>query len=257
MRDFRDAKPMAHALRDALKVKGVEATHSECLELIAKAFGYDNWNILSAKIEAAQSRQPDGRALPPAGAYDAVLNNTVSCSFCGKTQHEVETLIAGPPPLFICNECVGISSDVLADQEILSLLKADEERANQSSAPAFAYLRGESTEEPALFAYLRGKSTEELALQVERGKKGAGHWRLGLQHIKRILAVRDGDVLAERDVPGNVLASPGYAFLKNKTTEDLLALQQHAERELKRYEDVERIAATVLAEREEQTSSQN
>jgi hypothetical protein len=243
MRDFRDAKAMAHALRDALKVKGVEATHSECLELVAKAFGYDNWNILSAKIEAAQSRDPDGPALPPAGAYDPVLKNTVSCSFCGKTQHEVETLIAGPPPLFICNECVAISSDVLADQEILSLLKADEARANQSSPPAFAYLRG--------------KSTEELALHVERGKKGAGHWRLGLQHIKRILAVRDGDVLAERDVLGNVLASPGYAFLKNKTTEDLLALQQHAERELKRYEDVERIAATVLAEREEQTSSQN
>ena len=58
MRDFRDAKAMAHALRDALKVKGVEATHSECLELVAKAFGYDNWNIPSAKIEAAQSRDP-------------------------------------------------------------------------------------------------------------------------------------------------------------------------------------------------------
>ena len=235
MRDFRDAKTMAHALRDALKDKGFEASHSETLELIAKAFGYDNWNILSAKIEAAQSRNPAGPALPPSGAYDPVLKNTVSCSFCGKTQHEVETLIAGPPPLFICNECVGISSDVLADQEILSLLKADEERANQSS--------------PAAFEYLRGKSTEQLAPYAERGKKGAGHWRLGLQHIKRILAVRDGDVLAERDVPGNVLASPGYAFLKNKTTEDLLALQQHAERELKRYEDVERITATVLAER--------
>jgi len=243
MRDFRDAKAMAHALRDALKVRGVKATHSECLERIAKAFGYDNWNILSANIETARSRQPNGRALPPAGAYDPVLNKTASCSFCGKTQHEVEMLIAGPPPLFICNECVGISSDVLADQEILSLLKADEEHANQSS--------------PAAFAYLRRKSTEQLALHVERGKKGAGHWRLGLQHIRRILAVRDGDVLAERDVPGNVLASPGYAFMKNKTTEDLLALQQHAERELKRYEDVERIAATVLAEREEQTSSQN
>jgi ClpX C4-type zinc finger/Glyoxalase superfamily protein len=242
MRDFRDAKTMAHALRDALKLKAVETTHSECLELIAKAFGFENWNILSAKIEAAESREPGGRALPLAGAYDPVVKNTVSCSFCGKTQHEIETLIAGPPPLFICNECVGISSDVLADQEILSLLKADEERANQSS--------------PAAFAYLCGKSTEELALHVERGKKGAGHWRLGLQHIKRILAVRDGAVLAERDVPGNVLASPGYAFLKNKMTEDLLALQQHAERELKRYEDVERIAATVLAERE-QTSSQN
>src|SRR5215467_2736917 len=90
MRDFRDAKAMAHALRDALKVRGVKATHSECLELIAKAFGYDNWNILSAKIETARSRQPNGRALPPAGAYDPVLNKTASCSFCGKTQHEVE-----------------------------------------------------------------------------------------------------------------------------------------------------------------------
>jgi hypothetical protein len=53
MRDFRDAKVMAHALRDALNSKAVETTHSEALELIAKAFGYDNWNILSAKIEAA------------------------------------------------------------------------------------------------------------------------------------------------------------------------------------------------------------
>ena len=55
MRDFRDAKTMAHALRDALKCRAVETTHSECLELIARVFGYDNWNILSAKIEAAAS----------------------------------------------------------------------------------------------------------------------------------------------------------------------------------------------------------
>jgi hypothetical protein len=38
MRGFRDAKAMAHALRDALKAKAVAATHGECLELIAKAF---------------------------------------------------------------------------------------------------------------------------------------------------------------------------------------------------------------------------
>ena len=66
MRDFRDAKTMAHALRDALQVKAVETTHSECLELIAKAFGYANWNILSAKIEAAQSRASDAPPLAPA-----------------------------------------------------------------------------------------------------------------------------------------------------------------------------------------------
>jgi uncharacterized protein len=36
MRDFRDAKTMAHALRGALQAKSVETTHSESLELIAK-----------------------------------------------------------------------------------------------------------------------------------------------------------------------------------------------------------------------------
>jgi hypothetical protein len=54
MRDFRDAKVMARALRDALKTKTIETTHTEALELIAKAFGYENWNILSAKIEEAE-----------------------------------------------------------------------------------------------------------------------------------------------------------------------------------------------------------
>ena len=45
MRDFRDAKAMAHALRNGLKAKAVEATHSESLELLAKAFGCESWNV--------------------------------------------------------------------------------------------------------------------------------------------------------------------------------------------------------------------
>ena len=53
MRDFRDAKTMARTLRNALKIRAVEITYSDCLELIAKAFGLDNWNVLSAKIAAA------------------------------------------------------------------------------------------------------------------------------------------------------------------------------------------------------------
>jgi hypothetical protein len=72
MRDFRDAKAMAHALREALKSRAVETTHSESLELIAKVFGYDNWNILAAKIEAApaparEERAPPGNDRAPAG----------------------------------------------------------------------------------------------------------------------------------------------------------------------------------------------
>ena len=79
MRDFRDAKTMARALRDALKAKAVEVTHAEALELIAKAFGYDNLNILSAKIEAAEPATSDG--VTTRGAATAPRNNAHSPQF--------------------------------------------------------------------------------------------------------------------------------------------------------------------------------
>ena len=63
MRDFRDAKVMARALRDALKAQAIETTHTEALELIAKAFGCKSWNVLSAKIEAAEPKPIDERSL--------------------------------------------------------------------------------------------------------------------------------------------------------------------------------------------------
>jgi hypothetical protein len=79
MRDFRDAKVMARALRDALKAKSLEITHTEALELIAKAFGYDNWNILPAKIEAAEPAASDGVA--SRGEATAPHNNDHSPQF--------------------------------------------------------------------------------------------------------------------------------------------------------------------------------
>ncbi len=68
MRDFRGAKVMARALRDALKTKAIESTHTEALEPTAKAFGYKNWNILSAKIEAAERTLSDERSLSASSA---------------------------------------------------------------------------------------------------------------------------------------------------------------------------------------------
>ena len=41
------------------------------------------------------------------------LNPTLHCSFCGKTQHDVQKLIAGPT-VFICNECVAECNRVFA-----------------------------------------------------------------------------------------------------------------------------------------------
>jgi uncharacterized glyoxalase superfamily protein PhnB len=52
MRTFREAKEMAKALRAELRERRqVELTHSECLEVVARQFGFDSWNILAARIE--------------------------------------------------------------------------------------------------------------------------------------------------------------------------------------------------------------
>ncbi|MDQ0317331.1 glyoxalase superfamily protein [Amorphus orientalis] len=54
MRDYRDAKAMAKALRDTLAERGVEISHSAALEVVARQFGLATWNVLSARIAAAQ-----------------------------------------------------------------------------------------------------------------------------------------------------------------------------------------------------------
>ena len=41
---------------------------------------------------------------------------TLYCSFCGKSQHEVKKLIAGPN-VFICNECIELCQDIILDEE--------------------------------------------------------------------------------------------------------------------------------------------
>ncbi|BCP52473.1 glyoxalase [Kaistia sp. 32K] len=52
MRDFRDAKAMAKALRAAMAERQIELSHSETLEIVARQFGFDNWNILAAELAA-------------------------------------------------------------------------------------------------------------------------------------------------------------------------------------------------------------
>lgn len=72
MRDFRDARVMASALRDALKAKSVDTTESESLELIATLFGFENWNALSPTIDAAGTPMSGAVSPPWARLRDAL-----------------------------------------------------------------------------------------------------------------------------------------------------------------------------------------
>src|SRR5690606_4135647 len=87
MRDFRDSKLMAKDLRAALAAREVEISHSEALELVARQHGFDNWNVLAAKIEAAGEAAPAGGAfehpIPVLRTFDEAKANEFYIDFLG------------------------------------------------------------------------------------------------------------------------------------------------------------------------------
>jgi hypothetical protein len=85
-------------------------------------------------------------------------------------------------------------------------------------------------------------STEELAHYVERGRKGVQRNQLTLKGIERKLAMRDGEMPTREDV----LALPRFAYLRNKSREEVLALQETARLDLSRFEDALRLATAAL-----------
>jgi len=170
MRDFRDAKAMARALRSSLADTGVTVTHSQSLELTAKAFGYENWNILAAKIEAAK---PSSIAPEPEPAKGDALH----CSFCGKSQYDVRKLIAGPNS-FICDECVGLCGDIIENGEVLALLVEDE----KAGGAAAGY--------PKLSAYLAEQSAAHLSAYLVKVERELERMRGGLAGAEAAIAAR-------------------------------------------------------------------
>lgn len=88
MRDYRDAKAMAKAMREALAERGTAITHSEALEITARQFGLANWNVLSAKIDDDETaRSGEGisleQAVPIVRIFDVEKANEFYRGFLG------------------------------------------------------------------------------------------------------------------------------------------------------------------------------
>ncbi|ANK81178.1 MAG: ATP-dependent protease ATP-binding subunit ClpX [Rhizobiales bacterium NRL2] len=79
--------------------------------------------------------------------------NTLYCSFCGKSQHEVRKLIAGPT-VFICDECVELCMDIIREENKGSLVKT------RDGIPAPAEICA------VLDDYVIGQSTAKRILSV-------------------------------------------------------------------------------------------
>jgi Glyoxalase superfamily protein len=94
MRDFRDAKAMAQTLRESFSARSVSLTVSESLEIIAKLFGFSDWNVLAAKIRAADqtssgidaSGRSDDAAQASSKPEEVVLDGAVLDRYVGTYQ---------------------------------------------------------------------------------------------------------------------------------------------------------------------------
>lgn len=63
MRTYQESKAMAKSLRESLSARHIELSHSDCLELVAKQFGFADWNVLAAKLRV--EARPHERAASP------------------------------------------------------------------------------------------------------------------------------------------------------------------------------------------------
>ena len=89
MRDFRDAKAMAHTLRAALATMGHKVTNSESLELIAQSFGVADWNTLSAMI---REEAPSLHNIAPAPQSPTTATLHRALSYARQRKHQYATL---------------------------------------------------------------------------------------------------------------------------------------------------------------------
>jgi enoyl-CoA hydratase len=107
--------------RKALKIlhQGLfEITHTDEDPSRQQRFSYWCYIVVSTledRLKAAYGEQwQDSIALPELPAKDTE-NQEICCSFCNKSQAETAKIIAGPK-VYICNECVDICNQVIADE---------------------------------------------------------------------------------------------------------------------------------------------
>ena len=80
---------------------------------------------------------------------------TLYCSFCGKSQHEVKKLIAGPK-VFVCDECIELCNEIIRDE----LIAPSEGKAAKSDLPTPAEIKAN------LDNYVIGQETAKRTLAV-------------------------------------------------------------------------------------------
>ena len=135
---------------------------------------------LKTKLRNAASRLPWSRRKG--------IGATLCCSFCGKSQHNVDKLIAGPS-VYICNECVDLCNDIIEAEDG----KTPPGDANPASVPREA--TGSELKQlpppPPTIGDIRSMSTERLLRWLRFQEGLLEQSRTGLQEAVDTLRSRD------------------------------------------------------------------
>ena len=87
--------------------------------------------------------------------------NILYCSFCGKSQHEVRKLIAGPT-VFICDECVELCMDIIKEENKSSFVK------HQDGVPSPKEILSLKERLNKIYSKHTGKTVDEISDALER-----------------------------------------------------------------------------------------
>jgi ATP-dependent Clp protease ATP-binding subunit ClpX len=99
------------------------------------------------------------------------------CTFCEKRRHQVASLIAGPPGVYICNECIEICNSILQE----------EQRRNPEAAAAAA-VHGAAPSAPRGRVGAPARAEKRLPAPIEIARK-LDEFVIGQQRAKKILSV--------------------------------------------------------------------
>ena len=117
----------------------------------------------------------------PQAASAPVPTKILYCTFCFKSQHEVRRLISGPFNIFICDECVELCNEYIADRKpksakIGSVEELPTERLLQRLQPIEDTLQGKSNQLQQVVDILRSREVSWAQIGAALGISRQSAW---------------------------------------------------------------------------------